>query len=477
MSAPASAAERTPPRWALPLVLALGLALRVVLLDRYPALIADEGGWPLSVREWAEEGRRTFDYFKAPGYHWLLGALFAATDASLAVARLASVAAGVAGLALLHGIALRVLRRPGDALVATLLVATSFAAALTDRRALIEPWQQLWALGLVWFWVRRGDTRLDAAGIALCTAAMLLTKASAIFLVPALAFAELVARRDDRSPGRGARLAALGAGLAITAAAFGVLYLSDPATFIEGWGSTVAASNPGGVPRTGLEADSDSRFGVHLGVIASTLGRMLRAEPLLFPLAAVAGAAAALQRRALVPAAWFGAGAAFLLLQSLVWDQHLVLMVPPAALLAAWALARLRPRIGARVALAGVALLALFGAARLGAAALRAGVPAAAPAIAWLAERADERAVVAAAPWVLMQLDARPVTVAAWGPDFLPTRERLQRHGVHWLVVDESEWLGWMALFGVPATRLDSALAGCCELETAAGGARVYRVR
>jgi 4-amino-4-deoxy-L-arabinose transferase-like glycosyltransferase len=121
-------------------------ALRLVGLGTFPRIEADEGGWPMSVRLWLD-GTVTYDYYMAPGYHWLLGVPFRWFGANLAVSRAVSAVLGLVALYLLYRLARR-LAGEQTARWSVLLMGTCQASVLLDRRAFMEPFQLTLMLAL-----------------------------------------------------------------------------------------------------------------------------------------------------------------------------------------------------------------------------------------------------------------------------------------------------------------------------------------
>ena len=93
----------------------------------------DEGGWPLSVRQWATEGLITFDFHKAPFYHLLLGGVYELAPPTMLTARLFSVLLSLVALGLLGWVARRLLRDWTAALWAMLFWASCFPANRRSR--------------------------------------------------------------------------------------------------------------------------------------------------------------------------------------------------------------------------------------------------------------------------------------------------------------------------------------------------------
>jgi hypothetical protein len=84
---------------------------------------------------------------------------------------------------------------------------------------------------------------------------------------------------------------------------------------------------------------------------------------------------------------------------------------------------------------------------------------------------------VLAAPYVLMRLDAKPVSFWKLDKPYLPTSTALERWRPDWLLIEEREWEYHVLDAGGDQTRLQDALKQCCELAYSTGGAQVYKVR
>ncbi|HEY5061245.1 MAG TPA: hypothetical protein VII52_06890, partial [Gemmatimonadaceae bacterium] len=87
--------------------IALVVIVHTLWLGRYPIVAADEGGWPLAVRNWAEHGLATFDYYQAPLYHWILGVAFRLFQPTVVVGRATAAIFNLLGLACFAGAAYR----------------------------------------------------------------------------------------------------------------------------------------------------------------------------------------------------------------------------------------------------------------------------------------------------------------------------------------------------------------------------------
>ncbi len=471
----ATAGSTAPRHLTTALAIGLGVAvlLRLVALAEYPNIVADEGGWPLSVRQWAREGLVTFDFHTAPGYHLGLGAFYALFPPTLLTGRWVSALLGLLTIFLLYRAARTILGGVRPALVAALLWGISSPATAVSRRALIEPFQLAWSMGLLLSCV--STSPLAPLAVFACTLFLLLTKANAVILLPAFAAAILWGAPDTPGDSRRAKLVALAAGVVATVACFALLRWLDPVEFARGWGDTL------GKPMLPTD-DAWLRFGRFVlapSLLAGGLSLLATQAPLL-GVTAVAGAALSRRRRALLaPTLWVLLLTPFLLLQVVQTAQYFSLLYPAFALLAAAAVEYGFTSGGSRraqAAFAIVALLAVEGAGRTAIAMSRARVPERAG-VTWLRSQvaADER--VLAAPYLLMQL-ASPGTsfFELERPSFVPTREGLAASGVRWLVVDGREWLAWRPT--ADSARLEAAMDSCCGPPRYSDEAlRIFRVR
>ena len=451
------------------------LAIRLAWLFEYPRVEADEGGWPMAVRYWLE-GRRTTDFYMAPGYHWLLGIPFSIFGADWFVARMVSAVLGLAGLALFYRLALR-LAGARTAWWAVLLLAACHTALLVDRRALMEPFQillmLLLALAMVekpraWEWI--------AAGL---TALLMLTKSSAVFLLPVLVLADWVASPAQWRPAIRRGLV-LGAGVCLAAAVFFWLYLGDPATFLGGWTKDMQVVNTPRAVKTG------GRFALNPTSVGATLAYVASLDPLLVGLSAAGLFRAIASHTQWLMSLWLLFGGAFLSIQLYVQGNHRAILAAPMCFLAAWFLveseeaptaARRRwfgyeitwPRLF-------IAAVLVYSTARMAASGWALEDRGTAPAR-WLNAHAEAGQVVLGPPYVNIQLGSLSPVTFFWLPKpFLPTAAAIAQYRADWLVVDEREWLFHMRDAGAADEQIEQALTGCCTLVHRSTGARIFRV-
>ena len=456
--------------------IALIVALRTFGLRRFPDIAPDEGGWPLSVRQWVETGKPALDYYMAPGYHWLLGTAFRLFGSSHEVGRATSVLVSFLSLWLFYRLARR-LDGSRTAWWAVLLLGVCYTAILIDRRALIEPFQLALMLGLALAAAAANGPIWRYGLVAGLAAGLLLTKASAAFLLPALMLGVLwpLPNSSDQWRRAGSLALALGGGVLAAGCVFWMLYRSDPASFAAAWGADMRQSSGSG--DTGRQL---GRFALDPKAMEKTLRWYGEQEALLFGLAMLGLVKAVWERRQTLMAAWLAGGIGFLFIQLYIQENHRVLVLPAMAFLAAWllrSLARQAPLGRAGWTGAAVALVAAYSAARV-----TGGIATAPPvetggAVAWLATRGGAGSTVIAAPYVLMRLRATPVSFFALGKPYLPDPEALTRRRADWIVVDGKEWEAAMAKAGVDRAAQLEALKACCELAYAEPGASVYRVR
>ena len=468
--------------------IAVLVLVRLAGLDTFPLSHPDEGGWPLSVREWVESGQRAGDFYMAPGYHWLLGIPFYLLAPLHSVSRPVSAVISLCTLWLFYRLAARLAGKPA-AMGAVLLLGTSYPAVLIDRRALIEPFQIFLITGLCLVAVPftlPAPGRLRAwryLAAAALTALLLLTKASGAFILPAI-----VAALAWPWPGLGGaawkrRLgitAALVCGVLAAAAVFWWIYTGDPVNFVKAWTRDLNKVN---VP--GTRPSGGGRFAIHPASIERTIRWYSEYEPVLLGLALLGLLKALWERKHTLMSAWLILGAIFLFIQLYVQENHRAILLPPLCFFAAYLLTELHAMLKMNAPLAAaprwswaqaaLGMLVLYSLARLGVG-LAKTRPAELAATRWLAERTTEKSRVMAAPYVLMRLRAEPVAFWRLKQPFLPTAEQLRRWQPDWLVMEVEEWQTEQEKYGPPEA-MRNALAQCCEVAFVTPGATVYRVR
>jgi hypothetical protein len=335
----------------------------------------------------------------------------------------------------------------------------------------MEPFQIALMLALSLAVTSGGVSILIPVAVAGLTALLLLTKATAVYLLPALALTVLATR--PACPWL--RVGALGLGSALAAAFFAWLYASDPATFVRAWTTDLASTNIAG---------ATSRFGLNLLSVERTVRWYGGYEPLLTGLALLGLARAAIERRHLPMMGWLVFGGLFTGLQSYVQDNHRVTLMPALCFFAGWLLSGLAdafptPSATGRLHLgwaqAVLLIVVSFSLARLTGGIIT-GRNVEEPAVRWLAARTGGSSTVLAAPYVLMRLDAKPVAFWKLDKPYLPTSAALERWQPDWLLIERREWQYHILDAGGDEPKLKRALEECCELAYSNGG-EVYKVR
>jgi len=465
------------PRWTiLVLALAMILLLRLLLLSSFPPVQADEGGWPLNVRVWLTEGIKTKDYFLVPAYYWVLSVPFAIFGATLAVARAASAVLGLVGLSLFYGLALRALGERRGALWAAVILGVSYPAIMIDRRALIEPLQTVWLVAVVFFFL--GRSRWDRIGLAGSMAGLLLTKVSGIFILPALMIASLFEKTNGPWAARLSRWFPLIAGAGIAIAVFVVLCFVDSTLSLKGWSQAAFASSSQGPVLVRL-----GRFGVDPVGVFETFRWLTGLAPFLVAFGLAGTAKGLLEGRQCAIVCWLVVGLAFLLLQLYRLENHTAPLYPALVLAATWLLMELDRqeqastlgRLGLSWPRVVLVCIVVYSVARLVGGLVLVRDPTAS-AVDWLQARVGDEDRVVAAPYVLMQLRAQPVSFWDFPPDYLPTCERLAHRHINWVFIDRREWLNHLAEVGFERQGAVEALAGCGVLELQTPDAAIYRI-
>ena len=473
----------------------LVVIVHTLWLGRYPIIAADEGGWPLAVRNWTEHGLATFDYYQAPVYHWILGLAFRLFHPTVVIGRDTAAIFNLLGLACFAGAAYRLTGDRRTAFWALLLLGLDYATVLTDRRAYIEPFQMFWMNALVFFFL--GRSRRDLVAVAVAAAGLLLTKANGAFIIVAVVLASLSdVPAMDRDSRRWSWLA-LTAGVGIAVVVFAILAVHDPSEFMKGWIATTRGvpvrpgNGPGVVPAV---------FRLGFIVIDPNFGfRILRVLSTDAPFGVVLGAAGAIkalfERRATLIGWWFFLGLAALIVQAVWLENHLAVLYPAMALGSAWFLAEMdrtamtRQRFGVRWTWASVVLVfvLVYDVARFAGGVATTREPSRAT-VQWLDRHTQPSDVVLAAPYIVMQRATPERSFWDLVPPYLPAADSLQAWHVRWLVVDRKEWIGAMRLQGADLGAFNTGLAACCTpvwpdsqsvdvMSSAMPPFEVYRVR
>jgi len=454
-------------------LLSAAVLLRLSWPFRPPLTHVDEGGWPLSVREWAVDGIVTFDFHKAPLYHLVLGALYRVAPPTMFTARLLSVLLGLMSLALLWWIAVRLLADRRAALWSVLLWASCFPASDLAGRALIEPLQLMLLLALLAALCSHG--RRAGPLVALATAALLLTKANALVALPGLGLALFWDRAGPLHESRNAKAAGLAAGVGLAAVAFVGLWMLDPDTFRRGWDATV--SRPDVITARG--SLRLGRFVLDPRLVEHGLEHLASQTPFLFAIGMLGAVRALSLRSATAPALALVPMLMLVLLQGDQPPQYFATLYPLLALAAAGLLAALNEGPGGRAVwpTIAVALIAVEGMSRTVATSVLLPPPER-PAVEWLRSHTDRTAPVMAAPYILMQL-RNPALSAFVEPTFpaAPDTATIARTGARWIAVDSREWDSYARKAGLDSTMMEAGFRECCERVFSDRAVRLYRIR
>lgn len=452
---------------------AIGLGLAVLLRLAWPLQAmpthVDEGGWPFSVRQWATTGAMTYDFHTAPAFHVVLGTLYRIAPPTILTARLFSAVLSLVALWLLWWTARRLLQDDRAAAWAALLWATCFPASDLAARAMIEPQQLVWLLSLLAALVSTGP--MVVVAVAATTAGLLLTKANALVILPALAVGALWDGSPFATAQRARKLAGMAAGAAVAAFVYFGLYLYDPAAFSLGWGLTMQKPDvlsDAAVLRVG-------RFVIDPGLVERLIEFLGSQTPFLLAFGLAGTVYGLLRRQALGVALWSAMLLPFLLIQLFYSPHYFAILYPAFAVLAAGLLAKAQQTETGRLrwpALV-VGLIAIDGLGRtaVATATLRA---AERPAIEWLHTNARDGAALGA-PYLLMQLPNPGVSLFAYeAQGFLPDSASLR--DVRWVLMDAREWGPRLRIDASDSAAVSSLLGPCCSLVYRDRALSVYRV-
>jgi len=476
--------DARPPREAWPLVVAgvvIILCLRLVALTQFPPPVADEGTWPFPVRQMVVDHVLHPNYYTAPAYHWLLGLVFRLFGPVLAVGRITAALIGLLSLGQVYAISMRAFHDRNIALVAVLILGTDVSASLVGRTALIEPYHIAWLLALIYFLL--GNRLTDLIGVSLCTAALMLTKLNAIYVVPVAILAVLWNLRQPGVSPRPRALLFMALGLVLAASVYWYLYRSDPTTFMKGWQQKLLVDPSGGVTADPMSLVSSRRFIVKPHGVLLKLRALAGDAPLLFAFGVAAAFKALTERRNALLGWWTLGALSFLLLTLYVQDTWFALASPPLAIGAAWLLAEIpatgwkRRWLGLPISWPTLTIAVMVGAAVLQLSARLAWTrPSTADAVSWLQARVKREETVLGAPYILMQLTSKSIPFQEFRPSFVPGCDQVLGRRVRWVIVDEKEWGGRAGRGGRSTADIGQNLAPCSRPVKRTPGATVYEV-
>lgn len=469
--------------WALGMAAVAVLSVRLLFPTWAPPVSGDEGTWPLGAKLLADEGQLVPNFFTTPLYHLVLALQFKVFGSTLSVARVSSAVFGVVNLLLTYRLALRLLGDRRSAIWAALLLGTSYPAVLVDRKAFIESMQITWMLGLTICYLEVGRRAL--IGIILCTAGLLLTKANAVFLIPALGVASLVEWNKGPS-GDWRHLAGLAAGVAIAMLGYALVYLVNPAEFIGGWSQKLMVGshqklatdltgsdiiNAGPVQQVHRPLFAIGRFRFNPFAWDGKIRELTASEPFLAVGGALAVFKALWTRRMPALSMWLLFGMAFYFVQGHL-ENHVLVLFPVLAIGTAWILFE-----GAKDSWPIVAATAifLFG---LGRATgnLATSPERTAAGTRWLAAHASPTESVVAAPRILMIVKGKPISMFALDDENLPTCATIRKVSADWIFFDDKEWMEYIRVAKHTMKQVADSLAGCTTEAYRDRASRIYRV-
>lgn len=439
-------AER--PRLALAALLALCAALRLVALPAFPEVVADEGLWTNSSKnfvafgDWFMDGRKHL--FLSPAFHALGVVVFELFGASIAHARALSAVAGTLSVGLLYALVWRVTRRHALAFASATLFGVTADFVFQARLALIESLQLCFLLASA-LALAGGRLRGALAGGFLFGIA-LLTKANAAFFAAVLPFFLLGERRLRDALRQPAWLGLCGAfalvALATAGAVYASLYAFDPERFVAAFrfeldGDQFASlQNP--LVRLG-------RFGIDPVQIGRSLLELFRESPFLMVLASLGCVFGALERRERMLAfgVWAVFGSAFVLAQLFQPLRYFHAMGPAYAFFAALALLAWRDAngaAGARLSQAALAVYVAFNLAYLGMNAVANPARRVASVTRWASEHTRPGDRIMAAGYLCTDLPNRAYGHYYLGDDMTQLAASIDRYAIDWVIADVYEW-------------------------------------
>lgn len=325
--------------WIVGFVLLPG-CLRVLGLDGFPGVIADEGLWTNSSKnfvaygDWFMDGRT--HALLSPVFHGLTVLIYSLSEPSIANARTVSALASTGSVPLLYGLVRRSTGDIGLAATAAIIFGMSSLYVYTGRQAMIEATQIFFALLAAWFVARRDRTGALLGGLAFGLA--LLAKINVAILGPILVLFILPVDRPLRAL-RERKTWLLGAGFAIAslglaAAVNFVLYSIEPELFRRAYLFELRGDHfaPESAPLLRF-----GRFALNPIYAARNVLELIREAPMQMILC-MFGAVTALANRKALPLAWWAwliGAAGFVLIQNYQPVRYFLIAAPAFALFAA----------------------------------------------------------------------------------------------------------------------------------------------
>jgi 4-amino-4-deoxy-L-arabinose transferase-like glycosyltransferase len=433
------------------LLLLIAAAARLPGLAAVPEIVADEGLWTISTKnfvkfgDWFMDGHRHM--LLSPTFHLLSLLTFETLGPSIFAARLLSASLATVSGALLYAIVWRVCGRTDLAFVTALVFAVNDWLVIQSRYALVEPTELTLALAALLLMTYSSRTSVIAAGLLMALA--LLAKINIVFFLPlaaALAPANSSAGLSTglRSPFYRAALFAAVA-LGVTGSAYGHLYLSYPDHLVAAFRYELDGVHFEGISSPLARV---GRFGIDPVQIGRTVLELLRVSPFLFVLAAMGLAALPLVRPQGAPlfATWALVGTAFFLSQMFQPTRYFYLVSPAYAFLAAVALTSVwTPQVGApprsrRLAVPLVAVYLAYNAAYLGMNAVANRGTMLEAVTAWARRNTQPEDVVLAAGYLCTDLENRAYAHYRYARTPKQLEDSIRRLHVRYVIFDRKEW-------------------------------------
>lgn len=327
-----------------PTLLVLGLAVvRFAGLQQFPELNPDEGLWTNSTKnflmfgDWFMDGRKHL--FLSPAFHGISLIAFSIADPAIVAARAISALLGTAAVFLLAG---TVKGLSGDvqvAAVAAILFGFNRFVVLLSRQALLESTTVFFVLLAAWLIV--SGRRNLGAGLVFGLA--LLTKTTAIAVIPAVALLAGLRSYDASRPRKTWTAIGffLGAAIAVAAVGYIGLFAWNPERFVAAFTYELDGVHfEDGAP-TLLRV---GRFAVAPTIAARTVFDLASGLPFVFVLGIIGLPLAWDRERTCFWffSTWFVVVSSFHLLQLYQPLRYFLLVLPPAAYFAATTITQLR---------------------------------------------------------------------------------------------------------------------------------------
>ncbi len=430
------------------LLIALSAALRLFALPAFPEIVADEGLWTNSSKnfvafgDWFMDGRK--HALLSPVFHALSVGLFEVFGPAIAIARLISAIAGTLSVLLLYGLVLRMTARRDLAFVTATLLGVTSGFVFQSRLALIESLQLSLLLGSALALARGGVRGALTGGLVFAVA--LLTKANAasfavvlpFFLVGSRRFRDVA--RDPAWLGCCAVFAVVAFGVA--AAGYGALYAAEPERFVAAFRFELD-----GVVFEGLSHPivQLGRFGIDPVQMARSLLDLFRESPFLMVLATLGCVFTAILRRppALAFAVWASFGTAFILVQLYQPLRYFHAMAPAYCFFAAVAILAWQeesPGSTPRLARAALAVYVAFNLGYLLMNAVANPARKLASVTPWALANTRPGDRILAAGYLCTDLPNRAYAHYYMGSDMAQLAASIDRYAIDYVIVDVHEW-------------------------------------